>query len=1294
MTLTTFASRLLPASLLLLLHFHAAHALALAQSTNGRDVKAQAGGSAAQAGPQEQVSPELQRLFKRAQELYNAGQYDNALPLLEQMVEVATRTYGPGHPYVADSLFSLGEVYKKKGDYARAVSLLERALAIREQALGRDHAHVATTLHSLAELYRQQGDYQRSRQTFERALAIREQAFGREHPTVADTLNSFGGLLRVTQDLRYAEQCYSRALKITEANEGPQSMFAAIISDNLGMVYADMGDLDRAELAHLRALKTFQTLLGPENLDVAKAINNLASLYMDKGDDVRGEQMYKESLRITAKVMGEEHYETAIVRDSLAAVYQMRGNYDAAEEMHRSALASVEKEYGADHPFVAEFVNNLAHFYSSTGDYVRAEKLYRRALAIREKRLGPTDGALVPSLNDLAAVLEDKGDYVEATLTYRRAVDIGLRARNANPLQVADALHRLAGMDEKLGYEAEAGKLKKLALEIQARVYGPDDPKLLGEYGVFYARQGDFVNAEKYLGAAVAKQTELHGREHPVVVDVMSALAMVYLIQGKYAQAEPLFLSRLEVDERQLGPDHPKVGNMLFMLSVMHWMRGDAAQSVRLLTRATDIFERKLAQILTTGSDRQKSNFMMTTTPQTYAAVTLNVFSAPNSAEATRLALTTILRRKGRAADAITDQIGTLRRRLDPQDRALFDEWNVAQSRYAAYINRGAGRIEPAQFRAQAHRLEGEVERLEAQISSRSAEFRAQAAPITVEAVQRAIPAGAALVEMASYEFYNAKHKYNEELYGAERYVAYVLRREGDPVLVDLGEAAPVDRAGARLRAALSDPARADVKQAARAFDEMVMRPVRKVLGETRAVFLSPDGELSLVPFEALVDERGRYLVEDYTFTYLTSGRDLLRLEAPTREWQPPLVVADPDCDLAITSGVEGVPAAAADRGGRPIDFGAAKIAPLPGTAREAAAIKDILPGARVLTGREATEEALKRVAGPRILHVATHGFFFNEKLPARPPVRARELVLDEPPPAALDTNPLLRSGLVLAGVKKGQSGAGEDGVLTALEAAGLDLWGTKLVVLSACETGVGEVASGEGVYGLRRALVLAGAESQLMSLWKVSDAATKDLMIDYYWRLQAGEGRASALRAAQLDMLAGSRGGEAAKHGPSAGKTAAYSHPFYWASFIPVGDWRSLDRASRPSAETPRPATNPKPSEGSHTPDVKRPAPSKQAAGMYDAAAWVRLGQAYFGATPPDYDRAIDAYRRALTLNPRYEEAWQGIAAAALRKGSLLVARDAINQLAVLNPSNPSLPGLRAQLERLLSPASPVRKP
>jgi CHAT domain-containing protein len=402
-------------------------------------------------------------------------------------------------------------------------------------------------------------------------------------------------------------------------------------------------------------------------------------------------------------------------------------------------------------------------------------------------------------------------------------------------------------------------------------------------------------------------------------------------------------------------------------------------------------------------------------------------------------------------------------------------------------------------------------------------------------------------VELVQYTpFHPQAQKPQQEWSGTPRYVAYVLRQKDEPAWVDLGEAAPIDQAVAKLRAALSNPNRTDVQRLARALDEKVMRPVRPLLGNARLILLSPDGALNLVPFGALVDEENRYLIERFTFVYLTTGRDLLRLQVLSQERQGPVVIANPDFDDGDAPPLMQVAATTnSAESRRSADFTTLRFGPLPGTAGEALGLQDLLSKSQMLTGAAATEAALKQVHGPRILHIATHGFFLANQPQQPEATRGVTVVHDDSslrPSSLWVENPLLRSGLALSGANLRQS-RNEDGVLTALEAAGLDLWGTKLVVLSACETGVGAVQNGEGVYGLRRALVMAGAESQVMSLWKVADEATRDLMVAYYKRLLSGEGRAEALRQVQLTMLA----------------SADRSHPFYWASFIPSGQWAPI---------------------------------------------------------------------------------------------------------------------------------------
>jgi CHAT domain-containing protein len=186
----------------------------------------------------------------------------------------------------------------------------------------------------------------------------------------------------------------------------------------------------------------------------------------------------------------------------------------------------------------------------------------------------------------------------------------------------------------------------------------------------------------------------------------------------------------------------------------------------------------------------------------------------------------------------------------------------------------------------------------------------------------------------------------------------------------------------------------------------------------------------------------------------------------------------------------------------------------------------------------------VKLLHGPRILHIATHGFFLKDhELPAAA-LGVGGFARDQAP-LPFGENPLLRSGLALAGANMRRSGEEDDGILTAAEVAQMDLRGTQLVVLSACETGVGEVQNGEGVYGLRRTLVLAGAETQVTSLWKVADDATKDLMVEYYQRLLQGESRSAALREAQRTMI----------------RSKTRSHPYYWAAFVPIGNWTPLSQ-------------------------------------------------------------------------------------------------------------------------------------
>jgi CHAT domain-containing protein/Tfp pilus assembly protein PilF len=904
-------------------------------------------------------------------------------------------------------------------------------------------------------------------------------------------------------------------------------------------------------------LEIRERVLGPEHRDVTEAITLLGALYFYKGEYVKTESLYQRALAIRDKVLGPEHPIVADSLNNLAIVYQQKGEYEKAEPLYQRALAIREKVLGPEHPDIAAFLGSLANLHYLRGDYLKAEPLYQRALAISENTLGPEHPNVALSLTGLALIYSDKGDYQKAESLSLRALAIKEKTLGPEHPDVAASLSNLAFTYRYKGDYAKAEPHYLRAMAIWEKAVGPDHYDLavcINGLANLYFYKGDYEKAEQLYRRALIMKEKLLGPEHRSVATALNNLAKIYVIKGNYTKAESLYQRSLAILDKMIGPEHPYFILSLDDLAMLYAAKGDFAQAISVQSRANSASERKLELNLGAGSERQKLAYLAIFSKQTDFTLWLHSQAFPHDPQALDLAFTTLLRRKGRGLEAMADTIGALRRRAAPEDQALFDQLAEARSQLALFMLKESGVDKPETYRARLKSLEDKVEELESALSASRPDFRAQAQPVTLNAVQSALPAGSALVEFAAYEPQDPRNDKNKL---PPRYLAYLLTAQGRPKWTDLGEAAPIDRAIISWRKALRDPRRTDVKRLARVVDEKVMRPVLALaqsgFGAPRRLLIAPDGMLNLVPFAALVDRQGRYLVEGYSISYLTSGRDLLRSPLRQPNNQDTVIVADPDYDAAgntiASSGQDvGLPSGLLQSAGSKSNTAQVHFPPLKGTAGEARALKTILPQATVFTRGQATEAALKQLHSPGILHVATHGFFLRDQEVRL--VGARDLVLDTAQSVGLSNqpieNPLLRSGLALAGVNRrlGRADQGDDGVLTALEAAGLDLFGTKLVVLSACDTGVGEVKNGEGVFGLRRALSLAGSETQVISLWPVSDLGARDLMIEYYKALERGEGRGDGLRRVQLEMI----------------KRKARRHPFYWASFIQSGEWANLE--------------------------------------------------------------------------------------------------------------------------------------
>jgi CHAT domain-containing protein/tetratricopeptide (TPR) repeat protein len=984
------------------------------------------------------------------------------------------------------------EELDKQGKFAEAVPLAERSLSLRETELGRMHLDVAASLHRLGDLHVKLGEYDKALPLLARALDIREKAPGRSDPDVAATLDILAGL------------------------------------------HFEQGAYVNAESLLVRALDIREKALGRTHPDLAKTLTKLAELHLEQGAYAKVEPLLVRALTIREKASGPMHPTVAEALSDLAGLYRELGDYAKAAPLFVRALDINEKALGPLHPDVAYSLNNLGTLFSELGAYAKAEPLLVRALDIRERALGPIHPRVATSLNNLALLYETLGAYETAGPLYLRALGIWENALGSTHPNVASSLSNLAALYRRQGMPEKAEPLHRRALDIDEKVHGPVHPNVaddLSKLAALYADQGAYDKAEPVYRRALEIWEKTVGPMSPKVATCLGSIAALYTDQGAYEMAEPLYRRALSIDENVWGTIHPDVATNLNGLARLYRAQGAYNKAQPLLSRAVEIREAQLRAELARLSEPRRRALMTTLRDETGSVVSLHVDAMPTSAGALDLALTTVLRRKGRLLDSLAETQATLRSHLTPALRAQLDQLAQARAALARLV------YGPGDRAAEIAVSRGRVESVEAALATASLEFRVQSAPITMTTVQAALPRGAMLVEFVRYRRFAAGRV--QQRLQPDRYVAYLVTRQGRPQWVALGDAAPIDAAIDSALAVL------------RTLDELVLAPIRPRLTDVSQLILAPDSKLNLVPFEALVDPQGHYEVEQRLMSYVASGRDLLRLAAPRAPRSPAVIVASPDYGPSPSPDVPGT----------------VLFTPLPGARGEVDELRRFFSTAP-LTGAEATKHALAELRGPAILHVATHGFYTRDAAGMRtPPVPAsgtagasstplaqRSLRLSagsspqSPPDDPLDG--LDQAGLAMAGANQGP-----DGIVTAREIAGFDWWGTKLVVLSACETGVGAVPSGDGVYGLRRAVVLAGAEAQVVSLWNVNDSSARELMREFYGELARGTGRAEALRQAKLRLLRQTR----------------YSHPHYWAAFILAGDWTALEkRVFQPATSTP----------------------------------------------------------------------------------------------------------------------------
>lgn len=1029
------------------------------------------------------------------------------------------------------------------GDYAGAEKFLIEAVKKHEaegkagtEALGR-------ALNKLGALYLAKSDLQKGEQAAKRSLEVREKALGKDSPDVAESLATVAAIAQAKSDYAVAEPLYQRALKIREQE------------------------------------------LKEDHICVAQSVNQLAGLYKDMAAYAKAEPLYQRALTIRTSKLGEQSLEVAESNGDLGALMLAMGNFAAAEPYYQRALEVRKAKLGEDHPEVAETLNELGNLSKQRGDFPQAETRLKLALAIREKKLPPTDPKVAETLSDLASLYVNMGDLRAAEPLLRRALELRQKALGADHPDVAETMGQLAQLLRQKSQLAEAETLTLKALQIRETKLGLRHPQVAescSDMGDLQLQKGDAAKAESFYNRALDVRKQVYGAEHPAVAQSMFKQATLLRARGDLAKALPLYQQSLQLREKLLGPGHPDVAESLVGLAAVQIGSGKTDAALPLLTRAVEIDEVVLRSIGGSSNESRVDAFLRTL--RTQEEIIYSLLTENPSEAAVNLGAMTALLRKGRSIDEAADTSRALYQGLKDDEKQKLAALREVKTRRADLALSGAGVYPPDVYQKLLRDLQDSEEQQQAELVKSSASLRTKLQAVkpaeVVSSVQKALPSGSALFEMVAFQKYTFKPTAQNPALGPGplHYVAIVMGNEGKPLSFDLGPGSTIDSTIGNLLSALTNP-EADWEEPAKALKQLVLAPAREGLAKSAKWYVSPDAQLSLVPFGVLPLAEGKStLVDKIELIYITSGRDLLRRgDAGEGVKTSVAVLADPQFSLASKN------AAAADAAQsrasgifRGLRLG--KVAPLPGTRQEAKAIEKLLKKNELssLMGDKATKQAFLKIEQPGILHAATHGLFLGET--SKSGDNSRGVVIDEeearPAPQQAPTaaaaprpifaeNPLLSSMLVMAGAETASKLPAEarepdvgNGLVTALEVASMNLWGTQLVVLSACETGRGDVSNlGQGVYGLRRAVMVAGAQTLLTSLWKVDDKATKDLMTRYYKNLLSGQGRAEAMRAAALFVR---------KKRP---------HPYFWAPFITIGRSTPLSGIGKASASASEPA-------------------------------------------------------------------------------------------------------------------------
>jgi tetratricopeptide (TPR) repeat protein len=1009
-----------------------------------------------------------------------------AEPLFRQCLAIQKKILGETHPDYGTVIGNLAALYETLGLYDKALSLGMESLTIQEKTLGKEHPSYARTLSNLAAVYSAMGKNVEAETSAKEAVAIRLKALGKTNPEYANSMSNLAHIYRVNGKNELADATFKEVLKLLKDNGMENSPVYASCMNNLASFYSEIGKDDLAEQSYKESMKLREKLYGKQSEEYAKSLNNIATFYNDKGQQQKAVALLRESLAISEKVVGKEHptYISAVI--NLGRLYYDDESYALAEPLLVQALNSFEKSNGTTQEGYYLTLQHMGDLYSSLGKYDKAHTNYQQALKIIEATLGTSHNAYIRALRGVAGLYLEQEKYVEAQELLTKCVDLVGKSVGKEHRDYVHALSQLGSALKDSGQPSKSIPFFKEALQIQERILGKGN-----------------LNYAMALGKLADAYSEMHF----------------------YAEALPLFEEALKITEKVVGKNHPAYITELNNFSGLYKVMGQYAKAEALLLPSVKGKLEELEKNTAYMSESEKRSFKEKNQTQfnnfTFLAIDRSG-NSPNTvvpaAEQSQKIIGELYDMTIKSKGWLLGNSSKIRQRImgsgNQQLIAKFEKWEALKNKIAQAGNSGTEVNTNAEINIDA--LQAESNQLEKEISLASEEYKKSmtAKPVSWNNIRERLLPGEAAIEIIRTNYFG-----HDTLY-----LALIVTHEtkDNPLMVVL-------KNGLELEKRYFNFYKNSIKNqsADKLSYDQYWKPIAAKLPDIKKIYFSADGVYNQLSLNAIQNPATqKFIGEEMDIHQVTSTKDILsfRAESRKRTKGTAVMLGNPTYNMLSgdaknvkqTQGKE-------DRGFE--GFADMTVPPLPGTQEEVSQIDKILLSqnwqTKVFTKELATEANAKRVSNPNILHIATHGFFIQDQSGA--------------------TEPMMRSGLILAGAvsyfRSVEKPEGDDGILTAYELTNLSLDSTEVVALSACETGLGEVASGEGVYGLQRALKVAGAKTILISMWTVNDQATQELMSLFYQNWFATGNKREAFKNAQASLR------------------AKYSTPYFWAGFVMIGE-------------------------------------------------------------------------------------------------------------------------------------------